>query len=80
MGLPLKRIENEALELPSSDRAQLATRLIASLEGETPDDPPEVERAWEEEIRRRLAELDAGTAELIPADEVFAELRARPRR
>ena len=80
MGLPLKRIENEALELPSSDRAQLATRLIASLEGETPDDPAEVERAWEEEIRRRLAELDAGTAELIPADEVFAELRARPRR
>lgn len=80
MGLPLKRIESEALELPSSDRAQLATRLIASLEGETPDDPAEVERAWEEEIRRRLAELDAGTAELIPADEVFAELRVRPHR
>ncbi|MFL5540011.1 MAG: addiction module protein [Longimicrobiaceae bacterium] len=75
MGLPLKRIESEALELPSSDRAQLATRLIASLEGETPDDPAEVERAWEEEIRRRLAELDAGTAELTPAEEVFAEFR-----
>ena len=64
----------------SSDRAELASRLIASLDDDTPDDPAEVERAWEEEIRRRLAELDAGTAELIPADEVFAELRARPRR
>ncbi|MFL5385868.1 MAG: addiction module protein [Longimicrobiaceae bacterium] len=80
MGLPLKRIEHEALELSSSDRAELATRLIASLEGETPDDPAEVEAAWDEEIRRRLAELDAGTAELIPSDAVFAELRARPRR
>lgn len=80
MGLPLKRLETEALELPSSDRAQLATRLIASLDEETTDDPAEVERAWGEEIRRRIAELDAGTAELIPADEVFAELRARPRR
>jgi len=44
------------------------------------DDPADVERAWDEEIRHRLAELDAGTAELIPADEGFAELRARPRR
>jgi hypothetical protein len=42
-----------------------------------PDDPAEAERAWDEEIRRRLAELDAGTAELIPAEEVFAELRSR---
>ena len=80
MGLPLKRIESEALELSSSDRAELASRLIASLDDETPDDPVEVERSWDEEIRRRLAELDAGTAELIPADEVFAELRSRPRR
>ena len=80
MGLPLKRIESEALELSSTDRARLATRLIVSLEDETvDDDPAEVEAAWDEEIRRRLAELDAGTAELIPADEVFAELRARPR-
>jgi len=49
------------------------------LEDEIVDDPVEVERAWDAEIRRRLAELDAGTAEFIPAEEVFAELRARPR-
>ncbi|MEW5930908.1 MAG: addiction module protein [Gemmatimonadota bacterium] len=49
------------------------------LHEDTADDPAEVERAWEEEIRRRLAELDAGTAELIPADRVFAELRSRRR-
>jgi len=72
-------VETEALALPSPERAELAALLIASLEDDLYDDRAEVERAWDEEIRRRLAELDAGLAELIPADEVFAELRARPR-
>lgn len=30
---------------------------------------------WDEEIKRRIAEIDNGTAKLIPAEEVFAELR-----
>jgi hypothetical protein len=37
----------------------------------------DVEHAWEGEIRRRLAEIEAGTADLIPAEDVFAELRRR---
>ena len=32
---------------------------------------------WREELKRRLSEIDEGRAELIPAEEVFAELRAR---
>lgn len=79
MALPLKQLEAEALKLPIQDRAQLVQRLIASLDQDAVDGPTGVERAWEVEIRRRLAELDAGTAELIPADRVFAELRSRPR-
>lgn len=35
---------------------------------------PDVEAAWSEEIRRRLAEIDAGTVELIPWEEVRDEL------
>lgn len=77
MGLPLEQLEAEALELPLPERARLVQRLIASLDEDTDEDPAGVERAWEEEIRRRVAELDAGTAELIPAEQVFAELRAR---
>lgn len=80
MGLPLKQLEAEALELPLSERAQLARRLIISLDEDAGEEPDAVERAWEEEIRRRLEEVDAGTAELVTADEVFAELRARTRR
>jgi len=77
MSLPLKQIEAEALELSPRERAQLAHRLIVSLDDDVEEDPAEVERAWEDEIRRRLEEVDAGTAELIPAEEVFAELRSR---
>jgi putative addiction module component (TIGR02574 family) len=80
MGLPLKQLESEALDLPPRERAELAHRLIASLDEDADEDPAEVERAWDEEIRHRLAELEAGTAELIPAEEVFAELRDRTRR
>lgn len=80
MGLPLKQLEAEALELPPHERAQLIRRLIASLDEDSGEDPAAVEHAWEEEIRRRLAEVESGTAELIPAEDVFAELRSRTRR
>jgi putative addiction module component (TIGR02574 family) len=36
---------------------------------------PEIEAAWDEEIRRRIAEIDSGKAKLVPAEEVFAEVR-----
>ncbi len=35
---------------------------------------PDVEAAWSEEIRRRLVEVDAGAVELVPWEEVRAEL------
>lgn len=78
--MSVQELEAEALKLPTGERARLAHRLIISLDEDADEDPAEVERAWGEEIRRRLAEVDAGTAELIPAEEVFAELRARPPR
>jgi putative addiction module component (TIGR02574 family) len=35
---------------------------------------PDVESAWSEEIKRRLAEIDGGMVTLIPWEEVRAEL------
>lgn len=80
MALPLEQLETEALELSLPERAHLARRLIASLDEGIDEDPAEVERAWEEEIRRRLEEYRAGKVQAIPAGEVFAEARARLRR
>jgi putative addiction module component (TIGR02574 family) len=67
------------LALSADERARLIRRLIESLDdltnGDEDEDPAEVDKAWEEEIRRRLAEYDAGAVRSIPASDVFAELR-----
>jgi putative addiction module component (TIGR02574 family) len=76
MAALLKEIEDQALQLSPRERGELIHRLIISLEG-TPEDTPEaIALAWDEEIARRVAEIDAGTAVLIPNDEVFARLDA----
>ena len=62
----------KARSLPAEDRARLAEDLLSSLQE---DADPAVEAAWDTEIRRRLDEVEAGTARLIPAAEVFAEVR-----
>ena len=41
---------------------------------------PDVEAAWSAEIERRLAEIDAGTVELIPWEDVRLELFGEPER
>ena len=64
----------EAAELPDKDRAALAGLLIESLEGE-PD--ADVEAAWAAEIEKRVAELDAGTVESIPWEQVRQRLLDR---
>jgi putative addiction module component (TIGR02574 family) len=67
----LRRVFQEAAQLSERDRATLAGLLIETLD---PACEPEVEAAWSEEIKRRLNEIDAGTVELIPWEEVRAEL------
>ncbi len=77
MGLPLEKLESEALDLPVTERARLAKLLIASLDEEPLDDPAEVEKAWEKEIYHRLEQIRSGKAKLIPAEDVLGELRRR---
>ena len=68
----IDEITLKARALPAEDRARLAEELLSTLQ-ENPD--PEIEAAWDAEIRRRLADIDSGNAKLIPAAEVFAEVR-----
>ena len=69
MPLTREQLEVQARDLPRDERARLAEALIASL-----DEEAEVDRAWRAEILRRVEELESGTVETIPAQEVFAEL------
>lgn len=67
----IEELSSQARALPPADRVRLAQELLASVQ--KADD--EVEAAWDKEIRIRIADIEAGTAKLIPADEVFAEVR-----
>ena len=60
----LKKIEDEALSLTEEQRAELAQKLLLSL-----DTPPQDE-IWLNEAHRRSHELDEGVVQTIPAEEV----------
>jgi putative addiction module component (TIGR02574 family) len=79
MSRSLEQLESEILSLSTSDRAKLAQRLLISLDNEEGEDLNEVNRAWQEEIRRRLDAYHAGEIKTIPASEVIAKARARLR-
>jgi putative addiction module component (TIGR02574 family) len=61
-----------AVALPSDVRAELTERLIASL---AEDISPEIKSAQLAEVRRRISQVEAGEAALIPGDEVLARVR-----
>ncbi|MBY0270154.1 MAG: addiction module protein [Burkholderiales bacterium] len=76
MGAILKDLEEQALRLPPKERGELIHRLIVSLDGEPEDSPEVIAKAWDEEIARRVADMEAGRTKWIPADEVFKEIDA----
>ncbi|MGI8739749.1 MAG: addiction module protein [Gammaproteobacteria bacterium] len=66
-------IEREALDLPASDRAKLAQRLLLSLDDLS---ECELEQLWLDEAERRAHEIDQGLVQLVPAEEVSRKARA----
>ena len=70
MSKSIDAVTAEALQLTAEQRADLAERLLASIEP-----PPALHPDWEAEIARRIADLDAGRTRTIPGEKVFAEIR-----
>ena len=62
-----KAVLADALRLGPNERAELAVEVLASLDG--PADT-NAESAWEQEVRRRIEAIDAGTIELEPWEDV----------
>lgn len=56
----------EALRLDLPDRTQLVWELLASLDG--PEDP-DAASGWATEIRRRVEDLESGSADLESWDD-----------
>jgi putative addiction module component (TIGR02574 family) len=79
MGAMLEELENKAPQLLPKERGELIHRLIISLEGEPEDTPEAIAQAWDEEVARRVADMDAGRTKWIPADVVMSRLREKVR-
>ena len=72
--MDIKTLEAEALKLDPQHRAELATKILESLE-DLPEQ--ESEQRWIEEIKRRDAEFEENPDIGIPEEEVLREVRAR---
>ena len=70
MSATVEALEAEALQLSTADRGRLVERLIASL-----DIDPDIEEAWAVEVERRNAEIESGSAVLVPGPEALAKLK-----
>lgn len=75
--MSLDELREKALQLPLIERLELAEDLFNSVEEE---DTAEADAAWAEEIKQRVEDFDAGTAESSPVADVFARVRARLKR
>ena len=66
-------LQEAALDLPTNERADLARKLLLSL-----DDPSEEELAqtWLLEAEQRAGEIDRGEVEAVSAEEVRRKARA----
>ena len=75
MTISRDELYRKALQLDEFERAALASMLLDSLDKDADEG---VKAAWLAEIERRMAELDSGTVESVPWDDVRVRLRQRP--
>ena len=64
---------DEAISLPVEERARIVDSLLQSLN--MPE--PELEKKWIHTARRRMRELEEGSIEAVPGNEVFERMWKR---
>jgi putative addiction module component (TIGR02574 family) len=74
MARSARELFEEAMKLDPQERATLLRLLVEALDAQMEEG---VDEAWRAEIERRMAELDAGSVETIPWEEVRARLYRR---
>ncbi len=78
MPLDYKDVQSTALHLDENQRAELAKKLIDSLDkGISHDQVMEenLDQAWEDEIKRRKADIQSGYVKPIAGEEVHKAAR-----
>jgi putative addiction module component (TIGR02574 family) len=66
-----KELVKKALKLPNKQRAMIASRLFKSVEQD------EIEKAWGQEIAKRIREYESGKVKSIPWEQVRKEMIKR---
>jgi hypothetical protein len=72
MQLSADQIVEETSDWPADAVADLVDRILRAKYGEV---DPLVDKAWHEEIGRRIADLESGTVHGIPLEETLAKAR-----
>lgn len=65
------------MSMSLADRSTLTRILLETLGPESESNAAEIEQAWDAEIEKRVDEILSGKVKTIPADEVFARIRAK---
>ena len=63
--------EGRSLSVDERELAAVALQQISD------DEQAEVDAAWRSELRRRIDDIESGKVELLDADEVHAQIRAK---
>ena len=74
MAATVDQLAQDALTLSDQERAELAHKLLISLDG-VPDEG--AEEARDQEIAKRVQKIRDGTAKGRPADQVFRDIKSR---
>ena len=66
------QVIEEARHWPREQVVEVVDRLTSVLQAEV---EPEIENAWKQETRRRLAELESGEVQAVPGEVVRNRIR-----
>jgi putative addiction module component (TIGR02574 family) len=82
--LTAQQIIDSLLMLPLEERERILDVLQQSVIDEQIDHGPEepadeVESAWNDEIARRIADIDSGRVKTIPSEEAWKMINAKER-
>jgi putative addiction module component (TIGR02574 family) len=72
MQLSADQIVEETSDWPEDAVADLVDRILRAKYGEV---DPTVDKAWQDETRRRIADMETDRVEGIPLDETLARAR-----
>jgi len=72
MNRNIERVAEQAMKLPAESRAELADRLVESLDS---DEIGRIDRLWLDEAKRRRDEVRSGQVKTIPGEDVRRRVR-----